>query len=368
MPASVFDYRFWLLAAAFCLAVAGCFRPQINAEQDRPELLFVVDITGSMNVRDYGVEGDLHSRLDEVRLKLKQTLARLPCGSRAGLAVFSERRSFLLLEPVEVCENFAPLAATLDELDWRMAWEGDSYITKGLESGLEIAESMGVSLVFLSDGHEAPPLPAAQSEIGHMMMQGEAQVRAQTLNTPTATARVGASEKTVGLIAGVGGRSPSPIPKFDETGLQTGFFGADEVEQENRNGPPPADASSREGWHARNAPFGASSATGSEHLSSLKESHLRTLATSHGMTYTTLADSGALTESIMSNAKKHKVLTPIQLAPYLAGLAWVLLIVFYLSAYLINRTAGARRRLYPAANLFRRRAKPVSFTSLRRFH
>ena len=336
MSRSVFDYRFWLLAVVCALAVAGCFRPHIAVEKDRPEVLFVVDITGSMNVRDYGVGDQLHSRLDEARKTLKQTLTQLPCGSRAGLAIFSERRSFLLLEPIEVCENFAAFSTTIEQLDWRMAWEGDSYITKGLESGLEIAKSLDVSLVFLTDGHEAPPLPAAQTEIGHMMMQGEAQVRAQTLAAPAASAD-NESERTGGLIIGVGGASPSPIPKFDETGNQIGFFAGDEVEQENRTGPPPADAASREGWHARNAPYGASAATGNEHFSSLKQTHLRTLATTFGLTYATLTGSGALTQLIMENAKKHPVATSISLAPYIAGLALLLLTVYYLSAFFVKR-------------------------------
>lgn len=331
------DFRFWLLAVACALAIAGCFRPHIAVEQERPEVLFAVDITGSMNVRDYGVGEKLHTRLQEVRTKLKQTLTQLPCGSRAGLAVFSERRSFLLLEPIEVCESFAALSTTIEQLDWRMAWEGDSYITKGLESGLEIAKSLGVSLVFLTDGHEAPPLPAEQAEIGHMMMQGEAEVRAQSLTTQGATTADNESERNAGVVIGVGGANLSPIPKFDETGNQIGFFGADEVDQENRSGPPPADAADREGWHPRNAPFGASAAAGNEHFSSLKESHLRGLATTYGLAYTTLANSGALTELIMANAKKRLVQTSIPLAPYIAGLALLLLAAYYLSAFFIKR-------------------------------
>ncbi len=331
------DFRFWLLAIAFALAIAGCFTPHIAVEQARPQVLFSVDITGSMNVRDYGVGEKLHSRLQEVRTKLKQTLTQLPCGSRAGLAVFSERRSFLLLEPIEVCASFAALSSTIEQLDWRMAWEGDSYITKGLESGLEIAKSLGVSLVFLTDGHEAPPLPAAQAEIGHMMMQGEAQVRAQSFTSQGATTADRDAQRNSGVVVGVGGANLSPIPKFDETGNQIGFFGPDEVDQENRSGPPPADAAGREGWHPRNAPFGASAAAGNEHFSSLKESHLKGLATTYGLAYTSLANAGALTELIMANANTRAVQTSISLAPYIAGLAWLLLLAYYLSAYLIKR-------------------------------
>ena len=44
-------------------------------------------------------------------------------------------------------------------LDWRMAWEGDSYVAKGLYSAIDIAKSLKSDLIFITDGHELPPLP-----------------------------------------------------------------------------------------------------------------------------------------------------------------------------------------------------------------
>ncbi len=304
--------------------------------------MFVIDITGSMNVRDYG-EGDrLHSRLEQVKQTLIQTLGRMACGSRAGLSIFTERRSFMLLEPVEVCENYAPLSETVSQLDWRMAWEGDSYISKGLESGVELAQSLGVGIVFFSDGQEAPPLPLAQGEAGHMMMQGESQVRAMSFNRQDSQTD-GEASKVSGLVVGVGSKQLSPIPKYDEDGHQIGFYAEDDVEQENRSGPPPADAASREGWHARNAPFGSKAAKGNEHLSSVRDSYLQKLAGSYGLTYVSLSNSESLLRAIESNANKHQISTSILLTPYIAAVVGALLLIFYLSGFSRKRVIADRR-------------------------
>ncbi|MGZ8219981.1 hypothetical protein [Methylomagnum sp.] len=61
----------------------------------------VVDITRSMNVADYQAEGNAVSRLEFTRRALRQVVADLPCGSRFGLGVFTERSSALLFEPIE---------------------------------------------------------------------------------------------------------------------------------------------------------------------------------------------------------------------------------------------------------------------------
>ncbi|GJD65831.1 hypothetical protein MPEAHAMD_6027 [Methylobacterium frigidaeris] len=62
------------------------------------------------------------------------------------------------------------------------------------------------------------------------------------------------------LIVGAGGHAPSPIPRYDDRGREIGFYGVEDVPHENRFGPPPPDAETREGYNPRNAPFGAAAA------------------------------------------------------------------------------------------------------------
>ena len=95
---------------------------------------------------------------------------------------------------------------------------------------------------------------------------------------------------------GVGGRQLSPIPKYDDNGREIGFYGVEDVPHDNRFGLPPAGAEMREGYNARNAPFGAAVAVGVEHLSSVRETYLQSLAEKTGLTYaisTTRIDSYA---------------------------------------------------------------------------
>ncbi len=41
-----------------------------------------------------------------------------------------------------------------------MGWEGDSRVAAGLFRAIGLAADLGSDLVFVTDGHEAPPLPA----------------------------------------------------------------------------------------------------------------------------------------------------------------------------------------------------------------
>uniref|UniRef100_UPI00333E2769 vWA domain-containing protein n=1 Tax=Castellaniella defragrans TaxID=75697 RepID=UPI00333E2769 len=301
------DPRWWLLVAAFVTTCAAWAGLGWTASARRADVLLVVDVTGSMNVRDYEVDHHPVSRLDFAKLAMSRFLRELPCGSRLGLAIFTERRAFLLFEPMEVCENYDPILGALSALDWRMAWEGDSQIANGLYSALELADDLRVNLVFLTDGQEAPPLPAA----GRRPFGGTAGTVA-------------------GLILGVGGDRPVPIPKFDEDGREVGVFGPNDVDQENRSGPPPAAASQREGWHPRNAPFGGKAATGQEHLSSVRETYLRALAKDVGLHYARLALPDGIRQPFMAHAHLREEPERTSLALPLAALAWLLMVIAHL--------------------------------------
>ncbi len=309
------DPRFWLISAALLFLVSTFAAPHITRMQDVVRILVVVDVTGSMNTRDYGVDGHPESRLDAVRRILTDVMARLPCKSSAGLGVFTERRAFLLFDPIEVCENFAPLAGSIDALSWRMAWEGDSHIATGLYSGVDLAASLGADLIFMTDGQEAPPLPWNGG--------------------PPFEGKPGAVK---GVIVGVGGYSLSPIPKFDENGRDIGFYGPEDVAQDNRLGLPPPDAEAREGYNPRNAPFGAKKAVGNEQLSSVHESYLKELAAKTGLTYTHLVDAASLTDAIRDAATPHPTPVVYDLRPLLAALALAMLVAAYgLAPFLANR-------------------------------
>jgi mxaL protein len=303
------DGRFRLLAGALLLALAALGVPPLPLTRDGVQVLAVVDITGSMNVRDYAAGGQPQSRLEATKAALRHLLAGLPCGSRFALGLFTERRPFLLFAPVEVCENFAPLDGAVAALDWRMAWEADSRVAAGLYRAVAMAGEIGSDLLFITDGQEAPPLPGGR--------------------TPPFEGEPGAVR---GLIVGAGGYGLSPIPKFNDRGRETGFLAETEVQQENRFGPPPADAEAREGYNPRNAPFGAQAARGSEHLSSVREPHLKDLAARTGLAYAHLDGPASLDAALRAAATARPVPGRLDLRPFLGATALLLVLAAYLAA------------------------------------
>ena len=117
------DRAFLLRVAALSVLLVGLAAPQITVSRSVYTVIAVLDITLSMNVRDQAVDGQIASRIAAGKAVLQELLAQLPCGSRLGIAIFVEREPFLLFEPVEVCENFAPVSREIAVIDWRMGWE-----------------------------------------------------------------------------------------------------------------------------------------------------------------------------------------------------------------------------------------------------
>ena len=300
------DPRTWLAAGALALTFLALAIPRINLEREAFDVLAVVDITTSMNTRDVTSNGQPISRLEAAKTSLRATLAKLPCGSRFGFGFFTERRSFLLFDPVEVCDNFSAIDEAIGELDWRMAWQGDSYISKGLFSALALAHSLKSDLIFITDGHELPPLPFS----GLSPFEGK-------------PGDVG------GLVVGIGAHTYSPLLKYDEEGREIGTYKQQEVPQENRSGPPPPDAESRPGYHPKWAPFGNAVVNNKEHLAIVREAYLKQLAGVTGLTYAYLPDDRDLLAPFTAAAHPRSLERPADISAIPAGLALALLTLLF---------------------------------------
>ncbi|HWK38202.1 MAG TPA: vWA domain-containing protein [Hyphomicrobium sp.] len=300
------DPRTWLAAGALALTLLALAIPRINLEREAFDVLAVVDITTSMNTRDVTSNGQPISRLEAAKTSLRATLAKLPCGSRFGFGFFTERRSFLLFDPVEVCDNFSAIDEAIGELDWRMAWQGDSYISKGLFSALALAHSLKSDLIFITDGHELPPLPFS----GLSPFEGK-------------PGDVG------GLVVGIGAHTYSPLLKYDEEGREIGTYKQQEVPQENRSGPPPPDAESRPGYHPKWAPFGNAVVNNKEHLAIVREAYLKQLGGVTGLTYAYLPDDRDLLAPFTAAAHPRSLERPADISAIPAGLALALLTLLF---------------------------------------
>jgi mxaL protein len=302
----------WLLAGAALALAVGMFGPVLPWRRSLVDEVVVLDITQSMNVQDQRLDGKPASRLAYAKLALGHALLALPCGSRVGWAVFTEYRSYLLVAPVEVCAHLDELRATLAAIDNRMAWAGASEIAKGLHSGLAIARQLPgtPALVFVTDGHESPPL--------------------NPQHRPAFDDKPGAVR---GLVVGVGGPVPAPIPKTDPEGRPLGFWGADDVQQSDlrsrvRGASVDGEQMAEGGAAPPDPALGA--APGREHLSSLHEDYLRLLAGELGLAYRRLDDADGLVAAMRSPELARPVRVRADARVALALLALLLLLLRHL--------------------------------------
>lgn len=242
-----------LLALAVGLLLVAFFEPHVQLEGVAYRYVYVFDISQSMNVEDIpGQEGQI-SRLEFAKKAATDTLTLLPCGTEVGLALFTGHRVFLLLTPIEICANQLELNGVIKNVDWRMTWKNRSEIAKAIHKSINLLAQLPdkTNLVFFTDGHEAPPI-----------------------HPDLAKKFAGEKGAVGGLIVGVGGEQLSPIPKFDKNGEQIGFWEAADVTHVDSF---TASQIAREGSIATQ--------TGTEHLSSLRESYLKAIAEDTGLQY-----------------------------------------------------------------------------------
>jgi mxaL protein len=314
------------------LAVAA-WGPQLRLPVSRFEGVIVLDITQSMNAEDYADGAQPVSRLAAAKDAVRGALQALPCGSRIGLGVFTEYRTLVLLAPIEVCANFRELSSALQKIDGRMAWAGGSEVAKGINWAVRAARSLPgrPAIVFVTDGHEAPPL--------------------HPMHRPSLDGKPG---EIAGLIVGTGGPVPVPIPKFDPDGQRLGLWGADDVMQidpysKGRGGSvageryveteplklPP-------GWPA----------VGNEHLSQLREGYLRLLAGELGFSYMRLESPAAGARGLSRRMQQRPLArvapTLVFVRPFFGLLGLLALVWVYRAAVLYGLSARARQRLRAA--------------------
>jgi len=291
------------IIAALILMGVALFVPRVTLPRKTFDFIVVFDITQSMNVEDYDLDGKPISRLSFARESARRALATLPCGSRVGWAVFAEYRTILLLAPIEVCTNYNDLLASLGRIDGRMRWANASEITKGVYWAMRAARDVGTGaavpgVVFVTDGQEAPPLVGPGLPLFDDLKRGQIQ----------------------GWILGAGGDTPRRIPKTDDDDKPIGFWHADEVIQPNEvvgsDGRPAGETV------ASGSGPSSSELQGHEELSAVREPHLRALAQEVGFEYRHLQRPGTLAEAMEDPRFARRTPTPTQIGwiPALAAL------------------------------------------------
>lgn len=197
------DKNIGYLFLSIIFLIVGLINPKVTIERDIHNYIFVVDISQSMLTKDMTIDGEKISRLDFSKKLLQDIMDQLPCKTNVSVAMFAGVSVAATYTPINVCDNFSAISSTIQHLDWRSVWSGNSRIREGFSSLARLIRSFPQSarVVFLTDGEEAPKLHA--------------------FNTRDLSQFQGESDW---LIVGIGSEEGSAIPKYDSENQLIGFW------------------------------------------------------------------------------------------------------------------------------------------------
>lgn len=192
-----------LLLASLLFLILALLQPSIPLKRNIYSYILVADISQSMNVPDMGSEGSPITRLEHTKKMMHGILSSLPCDTKVSIGLFAGVSIAALYTPIEVCSNFAEISDTIDHLDWRAGWSGNSRIRESLPNLARTLRSFPepAQVVYFTDGEEAPIL--------------------HVFNTRDLRNFQGGDDW---LFVGVGSDKGTPIPKLDEKNQLIGYW------------------------------------------------------------------------------------------------------------------------------------------------
>ena len=192
-----------LLSVALVLLLIAMFKPTWPIKRDIYSYLLVADISQSMNVKDMTILGKPATRMEYQKHLLHRVIGELPCGTQVSIGLFAGVSVAALYTPIEVCENFHAIEDSIDHLDWRMGWSGNSRVRESMFTLAKLIRSFPepAQVVYFTDGEEAPKLHA--------------------FNTKDLTGFQGGKNW---LFVGIGSDKGTAIPKLDENNQLIGYW------------------------------------------------------------------------------------------------------------------------------------------------
>lgn len=297
-----------LLFLALILLITAIFNPKIPLKRDVFSYAFVVDVSQSMNTVDKSIAGKPVSRLEYTKHALHNLISELPCGTSVSISLFAGASIAALYTPIEVCENFDAIKDTVDHLDWRAGWSGNSRVRTSLTTLARTIRSFPAlaQVVYFTDGEEAPKL--------------------HVFNVEDLSAFQGGDDW---LFVGVGSLEGAPIPKLDEFNQLIGYWSAESFALQ----PGIAQISeSNIGTRDDNVAVGDSD----RYMSKLDEEYLQSLAKEINALYVR----GTSTQAILSKMKEQKParrdVTQFSLRWILASLSGLLFILSFMPKHPIS--------------------------------
>ncbi len=195
-----------LLALALLFLIVAMFKPTVPVKRDVYSYLMVTDISQSMNVKDATLNGKLVSRMQYQQFLLHRIIGEMPCCTQVSIGLFAGVSVAALYTPIEVCENFAAIEDTIDHLDWRTGWSGNSRIRESMATLAKLIRSFPepAQVVYFTDGEETPKL--------------------HVFNTRDLTGFQGGKDW---LFVGIGTDKGTAIPKMDEHNQIIGYWASE---------------------------------------------------------------------------------------------------------------------------------------------
>lgn len=198
-----------LYIAAALLLLLAIVKPQIQLKQEVHNYLLLADVSQSMNAEDMKLNQQNVSRMAYTRHLMKKVVETSPCGTYISVGVFAAENVALLFMPLEVCANYDVISDSIEHLEWRMAWMGNSRLSFGVKAAASVFDALNTpaQLLFFTDGDEAPKVNA----INKLDLSG---------------VQIGRNV----VFVGVGGHQPVPIPRYNAANRWVGFWSTDAKE------------------------------------------------------------------------------------------------------------------------------------------
>ncbi len=306
-----------LLLAALLMLIIAMFKPTLPIKRDIYSYIFVVDITQSSNVKDATLDGKLVTRMQYQQYLLHRIIGEMPCGTQVSIGLFAGVSVAALYTPIEICSNFAAIEDTIDHLDWRTGWSGNSRIRESMLTLAKLIRSFPepAQVVYMTDGEETPKL--------------------HVFNTRDLTGFQGGKDW---LFIGIGSDKGTAIPKLNEHNQLIGYWANESFAMQ-----PGVAQISQDNIGTREE--SVASDTSDRYLSKLDEKYLLSLSKEVGGQYVNGDSLQNILAAMQKQPPARRSKATFELKWIFAGLAGLLFLAAYLPKHPIKESKEIFKQL-----------------------
>lgn len=325
-----------LLALALVFLIIAMFKPTVPVKRDIYSYLMVTDISQSMNVKDATLNGRLVTRMEYQQFLLHRIIGEMPCGTQVSIGLFAGVSVAALYTPIEVCENFAAIEDTIDHLDWRTGWSGNSRLRESVVTLAKLIRSFPepAQVVYFTDGEETPKL--------------------HVFNTRDLTGFQGGKDW---LFVGIGSEKGTPIPKMDAHNQIIGYWANESFAMQ-----PGVAQISQDNIGTREE--SVASDTNDRFLSRLDEKYLISLAKDVNGNYVNGDSLQNVLAAMQKQPPARRSKAAFELKWIFASLAGLLFLAAYLPKHPIKETKEIVNQLITRKRFKRKKSQVVKSTGL----